>query len=188
MATSASSSSTPRCATTPEDSVAARFGDVSAFGPFIEHALERHIKRERAVDDLPVAAEPPSVAALAAALDQDVDVLEAAASKYELRELSQGTTASGEQGGASTRDRLKAIIERCGGLKQLDAAIYELVEHVQSKVAGGLRHNRFQIGFWSDGTRRACDEWWHGERSGLSGLLGYHAMRLGERSTTVPLG
>ena len=112
MATPASSSSTSRCATTQEDSVAAHLGGVSTFGPFIEHALERHIKRERAVDDVPVTAEPPSAAALAAALGQDVDVLEAASSKIKLRELSQGTTASGEHGGASTRDRLKAIIER----------------------------------------------------------------------------
>ena len=49
---------------------------------------------------------------------------------------------------------LKAMLERCGGLERLDAAIYELLAHVRSRVTGGLRYNRFQIGFWSDGELR----------------------------------
>ena len=49
------------------------------------------------------------------------------------------------------RDHFKTILEKCGGLQRLDAAIYDLLVHVQTRVAGGLLYNWFKIGFWSNG-------------------------------------
>ena len=166
MATSSTAiSSLPRSKATPdklslqEEAVVEQFGfGIFAFGGFIVKALGRHLDRVTRARELagqpasvePAPAEPP-VADLAAA----VDALEAAAPQFWLRPLiaaAPGAAADGAQGGSSTRAHLKSMLERCGGLERLDAAIYDLLMYVQTKVDGGILHNPFRIGFWSDGS------------------------------------
>ena len=156
---SSATASLPRCSATPsepsasEAAVAERFGEgIFAFGPFIVHSAARHLERERTKltqggDDAASSAAPP--AASETTLEEDVGVLKAASHFYELRAHEPGAP---ERSNTATRGSLKSMLERCGGLERLDEAVYALLEHVEATVAGGLLHNWFRIGFWSDGS------------------------------------
>jgi hypothetical protein len=155
---SSATASLPRCSATPsepsasEAAVAERFGEgIFAFGPFIARSAARHLDRERAKltqggDDAASSAAPPAVSE--ATLEEDLSVLKAASHLFELRAPEPGAP---ERSDEATRT-LKSMLERCGGLERLDEAVYALLEHVETKVAGGLLHNWFRIGFWSDGS------------------------------------
>ena len=152
MTTSAAITSLPRCAATPEcptaleAAAAARFGDgIFAFGAFVTKAIGRHLARgarERAAVQQPVGVQPPSVSSAEAILEAEVEALKADAAAFWLREPAG---IDRPQESASARGQLKAMLERCGGLERLDASIYGLLEHVRTRVTGGLLHNWFQI-------------------------------------------
>jgi hypothetical protein len=164
MATSAAAiSSLPRCAATPEcpmaleSAASARFGGgIFAFGAFVMKAIGRHLARgahEGAAVQQPVGLQQSSEMLPAAILEAELEALEAELEALEADacafRLGDPAGIGQAQESSSARDQLKAMLERCGGLERLDASIYGLLEHVHTKVAGGLLYNWLQIGFSS---------------------------------------
>ena len=136
-----------------------RFGsEIASFGLLICNAVERHMLRCRDPEAvLPISfgmvcSEVAGSGATVLDSGDRIDVLEVTGVGKALKaRLENKDGIAGTVGTFSPPNQLEAAWAHSGGQETLDKEIFELIEHVQAHVSGGLVLNRFEIGFGCDG-------------------------------------